>query len=159
MREKKEKRNEEVVIEGIDSQNTAVEMGQTSTNANGRMYLNVGAQSPISMDIASDGGFPFDGVSGTNSANMPFTIPHVVAQINAPQTPIGQNANDEDSDSVLMCVCEACGKEGSGKVDVADDCFYCFQCWKKWSDPNIDGDAGDYDDLYKKASVTDGFAP
>merc|ERR1712228_143562 len=173
-------KHNEVVIEGegIGTNKTGIEMQrpgtlEPTTNPNGQYYLNVGAQSPVSAFSARDG-FPFGGVSNSDLVNMkmPFTVPNIIAQFDQLETPIGPNkkvTNVTDSDiydkalavTPMLSVCEACGKEGDGKIDDADDCFYCFPCWKKWTVPDDNDDNDDgvdiNEELYKRAtSITAG---
>jgi len=161
-----DKKDKQVVIEGTGTNSEGLEMQrpstlEPSTLPNGQMYLQVGAQSPVSVNSASDG-FPFHGVSHSDLANlvhMPFTVPPAIAQVSTLQTPTEPNTNDDDvyeeaaTPVAMKSVCEACNKEAEGKLDDSDDCFYCFGCWKKWGD----NDGGDNDDLYKRAtSITVG---
>merc|ERR1712062_770702 len=160
-----------------------MEMGRIKTlepavNPHNGQYLQANAQSPMvsmSAQSAASDGFPFTGVNVSGSdlehlANLPFTVPPVVKNVDTqigPMVSMSSDNNDmydkEIAVTPMVSVCEACNKKGPGKIDNTDDSFYCFNCWKQWSGPNdkdgknedADGDEeapGFNDDLYKKAS-------
>merc|ERR1712228_365780 len=138
-------KHNEVVIEGegIGTNKTGIEMQrpgtlEPTTNPNGQYYLNVGAQSPVSAFSASDG-FPFGGVSNSDLVNMkmPFTVPHIVAQFDQLETPIGPNkkvTNVTDSDiydkalavTPMLSVCEASVKREMEKLMMQMTAFIVF---------------------------------